>query len=220
MNVTFRPLGAWRGPSSAGYRKPAPFRNSRGPIGWGPTLTLLKRELAHLDAQEVVIQLDLAERQIRQDGYPRADATPASPGVVVSFDSKYGPLRYACDSYTRWEGNARAIALTLEHLRAVDRYGATKTGEQYAGWKALPPGGSAEPTMSVQHAAVFLCNHAGPGYLASEVMADRDTYRSAYRDAAKLTHPDAGGTDEDFHLLQAAKRALDAHHHPNAGVTS
>lgn len=37
-----------------------------------------------------------------------------------------------------WQANIRAIAKTLEHLRDLDRWGVTKRGEQYTGWKALP----------------------------------------------------------------------------------
>jgi hypothetical protein len=37
-------------------------------------------------------------------------------------------------------GNSRSIGLELEALRAIDRYGITKQGEQYVGFKALPSG--------------------------------------------------------------------------------
>jgi len=58
-------------------------------------MRLLERELDHLGARNAVIELSLEEAEIRIDGWPRASARPNDPGVVVSFDSKYGPLRYA-----------------------------------------------------------------------------------------------------------------------------
>jgi len=44
-----------------------------------------------------------------------------------------------CDSFKDWEANLRAIALSLERLRAADRYGVTtEEKEQYIGWLRLP----------------------------------------------------------------------------------
>ena len=74
---------------------------------------------------------------------PRANASPKSPAVVIAFESKHGPLQYATDAFTHWQANVRAVALGLEALRRVERYGITKHGEQYTGWKQL---GSGTPT--------------------------------------------------------------------------
>ncbi len=69
--------------------------------------------------------------------------------VVISFVvfSLHGPLRYATDAHERqyaglgmegWQADVGAIALALTALRAVDRYGVSRRGEQYTGWRALP----------------------------------------------------------------------------------
>jgi hypothetical protein len=206
IQATFRPIDVWPGGPTK-HRRAAPFR-----AGWKATLELLKGELRALAARHVVVQIDMAESDIRLDGYPRASARAASPGIILAFDSKYGPLRYPCDTYTDWEDNLRAVALAMEALRKVDRYGVTKRGEQYTGWKALPSGGASATTMGADHAAVWLCNQAGSRYLASDVLTRRDVANDAYRDAAKQLHPDAGGDTEAFQRLQEVKRALDAHH--------
>jgi hypothetical protein len=49
-------------------------------------------------------------------------------------------LVYATDVCANWEHNVRSIALGLEALRAVDRYGITRRGEQYAGFMQLTSG--------------------------------------------------------------------------------
>src|ERR1700675_3855774 len=85
-----------------------------------------------LDAKKLVFQIDVRESEIRLDGLPSARARPNDPAVIVSFDSKHGPLRYFCDQFTDWQDNIRAIALGLEALRKVERYGITHRGEQYA----------------------------------------------------------------------------------------
>lgn len=132
MQVTFRPIVTWPGESTR-RRKHSRFR-----AGYSDTLRLLDIELVKLQARDVVIELWLSESEIRLDGMPRSGSRPRSPGVILSFISRYGPLRYLCDSYGLWEDNLRAIALSLEALRAVDRHGMSSRGEQYTGWKALP----------------------------------------------------------------------------------
>lgn len=128
--------------------------DSRFTTTWSGCLELLERELTFLDAKEVVLEVDVAESGIRMDGQLRADAKAASPAVRVAFESKHGPLTYATDKFSAvgwrsnvkmrqdWQHNVYAIALSLEALRKVDRYGVTKRGEQYAGWKAIGAGPS------------------------------------------------------------------------------
>lgn len=205
MNVVFRPIDKW-----PGARTDYPQR-SRFKASYSATLRLLDRELAHLDAERVVIQLALEERDIRQDGLPRANARPSHQGVILAFDSKHGPLKYPCDTFDDWQDNLRGIALALEHLRAVDRYGVTRRGEQYTGWKALPgPGGSTE-TMDV-HAAADLIARASGVVQPHSILTDPDGFQAAYRRAARELHPDGNGTVEAFQRLQVARQVLAAHH--------
>jgi hypothetical protein len=106
----FRPIQQWPGETTRSRRQ-AQFSAK-----WASTLTLLGRELEHLGRKNVVVQVALTERDIRNDGFPRANARPDHPGVIVSLDSKYGPLSYPCDTFTTWQDNLRGIALALESL--------------------------------------------------------------------------------------------------------
>lgn len=206
LNATFRPIDVWPGKETRNRER------SRFKAEWRQTRSLLARELAHLQAKNIVCQLALREQDIRLDGYPRANARPTHPGVILAFDSKYGPLRYPCDTFDDWQDNVRAIALAMEKLRAVDRYGVTRRGEQYAGWKALPAS-SAHPAMTVDQAARFVSEHdAGSTVGVGAILSDRKYLEFAYRNAAKKLHPDTGGDTAKFQLLQEAKRVLDAHH--------
>lgn len=197
MNLTFRPISVWPGVLTKDRIR------SQFKARYSATLELLDRELVHLGAERAVLELDIQEADLRLDGMIRANARPTHPGVVVSFDSKHGPLRYATDLYDDWHSNLRAIALGLEALRKVDRYGITKTGEQYAGWRALTQG-SEEP-MTREEALMFLADSAGWTALAT----GRDVER-AYRAAAKRLHPDTGGNAAGFDRLKKAKALLDA----------
>lgn len=196
--VTFRPLALWPGRQTAN-RRPAPFRAT-----YIDTLLLLDRELGALDGEAVVLQIALRADEIRLDGLPRAGSQPSCPGVVLSFESKHGPLSYPCDTFNAWEGNLRAIALALEHLRAVDRYGVTQRGEQYRGWTALPPPATpASPGPTTKTEAVRFLQR-----FQADVIGTMDLARQAYRKAALALHPDRGGSAEEFRKLQVAKELL------------
>ena len=205
----FVPIEQWPGEPTR-RRERSRFRAS-----WSMTLDLLKTELRHLGAKNVLIEIDMPERMIRLDGYPRADARADGPGVILSLESRHGPLRYPCDRFTDWEDNVRAIALSLQALRAVDRYGVTRRGEQYTGWKKLPPAGGSTPTMDVSAAAAFMVAAEGRGGEAEDLIEGphaREAIERTYRNAAKQLHPDAGGSARDFSTLGEARRALLAFH--------
>ncbi len=215
LQFTFRPISTWPGILTKD-RTGSPFKAT-----YEQTLRLLEFELEQIGARNVVLELDLTEADLRLDGRVRASAKPGHPGVVVSFDSRYGPLRYATDLYADsyvwrksnqssvavpgWHSNLRAIALGLEALRKVDRYGITKRGEQYVGWKAITQG--SEPPMTVNEALLFLANHSGMTPLEVKVDMGR-----AYRTAAKILHPDnpATGNALGFDRLRKAKALLNS----------
>jgi hypothetical protein len=205
-----RPLGPWTGPVTVDRAASGRFR-----ADWSDTLDLLSRETESLGARLVVLQVDVEDGEIRRDGMLRAGARVGFPGVRISFDSEHGPLTYATDAYEPryygdppgWKANVRAIALALQALRAVDRYGVTRTGEQYRGWRAIESG--AAPQMSVDEAARVLAEHGGG--TAAGILADPDVRASAYKRAAKRWHPDVAGGDRGvFERLTAARDLLDA----------
>ncbi len=160
-----------------------------------------------LGVRQAVIQIDLPESKIRIDGLPRSGARPDFQGVRLSFESKYGHLRYATDVFDFWQDNLRAIALGLEALRKVDRYGITKKGEQYTGWKQLPAG--ITEASDIHEGAAFLARYCGLGPTA--IIREEELYRRAYRAAALKLHPDKGGAVEDFTLLQKVKILFENH---------
>lgn len=203
LQATFRPLTQWPGKQTPSFsRRRSPFK-----AGYARTLDDLEREINHLKGKSVVIQIDLEPRDIRNDGWPRSSARPKSPGVVVSFQSSKGPLSFACDTYTAWEDNVRAISLTMEALRAVDRYGSTRGNEQYKGFAQIEAPAATKP-MTVEVAAALLASYH-PTYSGHSVRANSEAREAAYRIAVKSTHPDAGGSHDEFVRVQEAKRVLD-----------
>lgn len=196
-----RPILLWPGQLRQSHqRKPSPFG-----AGYEATLDLLAREVLRVGGTSVIIELALSSADIRVDGTPKARASPAHPGVIVSFGSKHGPLRYHTDVFDHWVANLRAVALGLESLRRIDRYGIAERGEQYTGWSALPPGDGASPAppvqMTVEAAQRFLLEHSEDTYQGS--------WRALYRVAAKRLHPDAGGDAALFRQLEDARGLLE-----------
>ncbi|MEM8866569.1 MAG: molecular chaperone DnaJ [Planctomycetota bacterium] len=195
-NVTFEPIETWP------YDYTASRERSRFDTPWHRTLRLLDFELCKLGAKQVVIQCDLDRSRIRNDGAPRFDAR-IPPPIILSFDSKHGPQLYPCDTYSDWKDNVRAIALSLEALRKVDRYGVTRRAEQYRGFQSLPAPAS-DGFASRQSAWQFLSRLlevTGP-------IPDKETYTAMLREAERKTHPDAGGDANLFKQVQRAKEWL------------
>lgn len=202
--IRFVSIEHWPGPRNQGPIR-SPFKAS-----YTKTCALLDRELSMLDAEHVVIQADCDTSQIRRDGMLRADARMRGPGVIVSFESRYGPLSYPCDRFSDWQDNLRAIALSLEALRAVDRYGVTRRSEQYRGWKAITLRGDDE-FNNAGEAAYFLARHC-PGVTATGIQADVEQARRAYKHAAAENHPDRGGAADLFNRITSAWEVLRAWH--------
>jgi hypothetical protein len=74
--------------------------------------------------------------------HPDAGGTPADFVAVQAATDPTRRLVYATDACDFWQHNVRSIALGLEALRAVDRYGISRRGEQYAGYRAALTAGA------------------------------------------------------------------------------
>lgn len=205
--IQYGPLAVWPHEPT-----PADDRKSRWSFrcDYNDTKALLKTEAAKLGATSILIEGFWRPGDIRLDGQRRADARePMQPGVVVSFDSQHGGMRYATDSYQDWRHNVRAVALGLEALRAVDRYGITHSAEQYRGFGAIGTGnngavnGQAMAFSSKASAEEKLANIVGEG---AHALTPEQLYKRAMR--AEGVHPDRGGSREMVELVLAAGKTL------------
>lgn len=197
IQVQFEPIDQWPGVPTRNRR------HSRFKTNLSDTYRLLERELLHLGCKRLVIQADCERRMIRNDGLLRSDARLRGPGVILSFDSKHGSLSYPCDTFANWDCNLRAIALALEALRKVDRYGVTKRAEQYRGWQQLPAPDTAD-RWTRDDALRFLSRILGEEYHLN----GEGSIETKLRQAEFKTHPDRGGNAEDFKTVQRARAIL------------
>ena len=209
LDYEIRPLGAWPGARTPGYRRArSQFKTIESKV-----LAHIEREVRHLGGKQIVFRLAVREQDIRQDGMLRANARPTDPGVILEFTAgrlKDSPrLLYRCDTFRNWWDNLSAIARALEALRMVDRYGVTPTGEQYAGFRALPS--STAATMSAQQAADVVADHAP--FAASEILMSVGYTKEAIRNARAKTHPDrCGGRRVEWDAIERAATILSSHH--------
>lgn len=182
--------------SLARQHDPTSYRRASFKVQHGVMLDDLERELKHLDAKNIVIQAGFARHQIRNDGWPRGGAVAAHPEIVLSFESRHGPLSYSCSAFSTWEHNLRAIGLHLQRSRlAVEEWGIGVRGEVYRGFAALP---AAEGPQDGMAARRWLSQLTG-------LPAQTET-RALYRAAAKVAHPDMQGGSAD--LMCRVNRAV------------
>ena len=207
MTIKIRPIESWPWPQTEDPSY-SPFSAK-----WTATAALLKRELAQLGVDDAIVEIDVREQDLRNDGWIRSNARPSSDRVILSFEMPdVGWLRYPCDRFRGrpwngipgWQANLRAIALGLEALRKVDRYGITSQHEQYRGFRALPSGN--QPTTTREEAARILAQQSRMA--EHEILRSGEVAKLAAADALKTTHPDQGGDAEDFADVQRARIAL------------
>jgi hypothetical protein len=209
MKYQIRPLSPWPGPVTASRKSSGVFQ-----ADWDSTLILLRDEVGKLDGEyPIIIQIDVGELDLRQDGMLRTRASVGPfPGVIVSFRSRFGPLQYASDAYEQrytgslpgWQANVRAVALALEALRAVDRYGVSKRGEQYTGWRAIEAG-NGHAFASADAAERWMCERSRD--LGLPVATN---IPQLYRQLARKMHPDTGADAAEWNRLDSARQLLTA----------
>lgn len=196
------PMPRWPYPDNGG-RKPNPFRAT-----FDTTLQLLEAELDHLRVTgAVAVRVVADEADVRRDGMLRAHADVRHPGVVVSFHSATaGSLTYPCDRFygayrgeIDWQINLRAIALGLESLRKLDRYGIAGRAEQYAGWRPIEAPGS--PGFSSADEAIRWLR---------ELIGQQLPVDQLLRAASSKAHPDRnGGGRSLWDRVDAARQLLE-----------
>lgn len=214
MTLEFRTLPAWpRTPTK--NRRESPFR-----AHYQDTLDLLMKELHARRARTVAILAAFEAQDIRRDGFPRTSATPKHPGIIVFLTTEKGEhLSFPCDTFLDWKDNLRAIALTLESLRKIDRYGVTRNDEQYKGFSALPPQSPAFESALEATRFILTLAVGQPSFAdLHKAWQDPANLLIYYKKAAAKAHPDGGGSHELFLRLQEAKRVTDEFHQKRGGT--
>jgi len=130
-----------------------------------------------------------AKNVILSSNYTLGIENPKDPGVCAYFEWDSGPMAIPCDRWKRISHNIQAIALTVEAMRGMERWGAKHMIKaMFSGFKRLSAGdmtwwislGLDNPNVNIE------------------------TVKARYRDLVKKHHPDTGGNPEDFRRIQIA----------------
>ncbi len=100
----------------------------------------LVARLLELETTEATVALDFDESEMREDGWPRANAVPKSPGIFLVVKCRFGTLLLACDTYVHWLQNLHALVLVLEHMHKAASHELLPAHDVYAPfrWEGLP----------------------------------------------------------------------------------
>jgi hypothetical protein len=159
---------------------------SRFKTGFATSRDFLLAEIKRLGGRDTILSTNV---RLRQDGLPYAtDREPEDSGAAVYFTYKGQQMCFACDRYRTVKENLTAIGKTIEALRGMERWGASDMMERaFRGFAAL---GSGTPWREV---------------FGAPAPTNRDEVYSRFKELAKKTHPDVGGSREDFDALIAAR---------------
>lgn len=154
------------------------------------------REIRLLGGSEIVLSSNI---ELKRDGTPYAvewGKMIPDPGVAVYFKRKGRELCFACDCWNHVQDNMHAIALTIQALRGIARWGTGDMMEAaFRGFTALPERAESGEWWKT---------------LGVPMNASREQIKEAYRILAMKHHPDRGGDAELFRRLQAAYEASGA----------
>jgi hypothetical protein len=167
----------------------------RGTDRFGRELTIsvasydLQEEVRRLGGRDLVISTNVRQR-VDGTGPLSGQRAPDDAGVAVYFTRAKQQVVFACDRYRRVEANLRAIALHLDAMRGMDRWGVGTLDQAFAGFQALPETAGGDPWWKVLG--------------AEDPIRTGDELQAAYREAARRAHPDKGGSQEAFVRVQRA----------------
>ena len=205
--ITYRALTGWPWKETES-RRPALFK-----VSFDRTKRELRSEIFYQSqTEDIIIELDLEHRDIRQDGQVRRGRAPRSPKAVVTFqDVEHGWVRYHADQYTSWRDNVRGIRMILQALRSIDRWGGN-SGEQYAGFvvsQALT--GHVMTTAEAVDFLLKVCGEVSDDQ-APPPLTDAGAAKRLVLASLKITHPDNGGSAEQLLAVQQCRDVLSQHH--------
>ena len=152
-------------------------------------LSMLKKELGLLGGKSLILSSNCT----------LGNEAPHDPGVVAYFELQGLKLAIPCDRWNAVRDNVKAIALTIEAMRGMERWGAKHMiMAMFSGFTALPQ-------QTVRSCWEVLGMPAWDESKMPSLYEKESQIILAFRERAKLVHPDAGGSAEEFAELSQAK---------------
>jgi len=153
-------------------------------------------------------RLSTAAPHRKKDGMPYANANPDDPSVVVRWSMDGQQYAVACDHYTDWRDNARAIGLYIEEKRKMSDRPVT-TGQSEFATARLPSGEEEEDVIAVGAGKPDLDRERAADLLGVSPDAPDRVIETAFQETVKDAHPDQGGKGSVDRVKQAREVLLD-----------
>lgn len=129
-----------------GWKRTEPGRRgySKFHAEFGRARDGLIKEIQRMGGTKVVLSTNIP---ITREGLPYAKhAQPQDPGVAVYFERRGKAASLACDRWRTVGENIRALQLTVEAMRGIERWGSSEIMERtFTGFMALPAPEGATP---------------------------------------------------------------------------
>lgn len=154
---------------------------------------LLNSELRKMGVSNIVVSSNVA---IRRDGQPYAGQKVDDPGVVLYFTRKGEDIAISCDAWRTVDANLRAIGLTVEAIRGMERWGTEEMIDRaFTGFKALPESIIVGPGQSrIWHEVLQVSSDADP-----------EIIRAAWKRLISRYHPDNQHTGDPVKFNEVQK---------------
>lgn len=185
----------------AGWPRTPPHQRepSRFMTGMYRAVSGLMSELSRLGVANHVITSDLPTRA---NGFPYGSA--GDPGIAVWFVLAGQERVIACDRWATAAENIRAIGLSIEALRGMERWGAADiVTRAFQGFHALPESTGASVST---HGWRSTFREVAKSYDGDWIPRARalELIRAQYRREMHVVHPDKGGSTDRAAALNAA----------------
>lgn len=171
-----------------GYKKTTWRQSGRFDTTFAKARDKMINELRLMGARNAVISTNVP---LKNDGYPYANFKAIEDtGVAVYFTYEKEQMVFCCDKWKKVEDNMQAICKTINSFRMMPQWGVSDLLKRaFTGFNALPDVKPAKEWYEI---------------LGVDKNANKETVSKAYRNLAKIHHPDAGGQHAHFTEINAA----------------
>jgi DnaJ-domain-containing protein 1 len=186
-----------------------------GDVSPAAARAFLLDELARLGATSVMVTSNLP--MSRQDVAAAPPDFIGDPGVAAWFELRGERRVLGCDRWVTVAENLRALALTVEAMRGLERWGAAEVVERaMSGFAALPAGGATDAAITTSApTSPRTVTPAGGApidwrkVLRAEPGENLATVKRRYRNLMSVVHPDQGGRNALASRLNDAMSAAE-----------
>ncbi|TKX57582.1 J domain-containing protein [Halorubrum sp. ASP1] len=167
----------------------------------GSTTQDIATEMDRMDVDHW--RASIANNHTKSSGLPLHNANPDDPGFVLRWSDDGEEFAVASDAYSRLRDNIRTVYLWVHETRMRGNR-PVRTGDSEFAAARLPPGDGDEDVIVAGSAS----KQPPHEVLRIQEGAPDDVVTAAARARKAETHPDQGGSREEFQRVKDAESAM------------